>query len=119
MSSEVGKRMSRTRTSVIFGSMLVTRGSSRLLIDAAGEKAAVHREDLAVDEAGRFRSQKDARAGKLLELSEAAHRRAQQKFFSSLRSVEQRGVERRAVDAGGDRVDVHTARSPLHRQRAR
>jgi hypothetical protein len=53
------------------------RMNSRLLIDAACEKAAVNDEDFAIDETGRVGCQKNGGARQLFNLSEALQRRTQ------------------------------------------
>src|SRR5881398_353323 len=98
--------MSRTRTSVIF------IGASSL-IDATGEEAAVDGQHFAVDETGSMGGEKDARAGQLLHVAEAPHRRAKQELLAALGAVEQLRVERGAIDARRDGVHVDAAIAPL------
>ena len=64
-----------------------------LLIDAAGEEAAVDDEGLAGDEGGGVGGEVDGGADQLFGFSEAAHGGAHQEFLAAGRGVEQLGVE--------------------------
>ncbi len=55
-----------------------TPGIEVLLIHAAREKAAVHRQKVSRDEAGRFGREKNRGARELFRLTEAPHRGAHQ-----------------------------------------
>src|SRR5687768_8107410 len=61
--------------------------SGGLLVNAAGEKSAIHHQDFACNEAGRVGNQENCRAGQLFNLAETFHRRAQQEFLPALRFV--------------------------------
>src|SRR4051794_31333333 len=61
----------------------------QLLVDAAGEEAAIDHEDFAGHEAGSRGREEDAGAGKLRDAAEALHRRARQELPAAPGAVEQ------------------------------
>ena len=85
-----------------------------LLIDAAGQKAAVHREHVAGDETGALRSQENGGAHKFRQLSEAVHGRTQEKLFASFRTIEQLRIEFSAEYTRRDRIYADTMAGPLN-----
>ena len=64
------------------------------------------------DKAGGIGREKDRGADQLFRLSEAFHGSAQQQLLAARSSIEQRRIERRAEDAGGNGVDAN----PMLRQ---
>ena len=90
-----------------------------LLIHAAGEKAAVHREQVSGDEARRLGREKNRGARDFVRLTEAPHRRAHQELAAAIGAVEQPFVERRSEHTRQNRVDAHAVRRPLDRERFR
>src|SRR5712671_5564445 len=88
--------------------------TSRLLINAAGEKPTIHYQDFSGNKAGCVGSEKDRSAGQLFNFTKAFHRRAQQKLSTALASVQQFLIQRGAEHAGGNRIDVHAARRPFN-----
>ena len=90
-----------------------------LLVDSAGEKAAVHGDDFSRHETGRVGGEEDCDAGPLLDIAEATHRRAQKKLATALGLVQKPFVERGAEDSRRNRVDADAAPLPLDRERFR
>src|SRR5437764_4751934 len=88
-----------------------------LLIDPAGEKAAVHGDDFSRHKAGRVGGEEDRDAGQLLDVSEATHGRAQEELAAPLGLVQKPVVERGAEDARRNRVDADAVLRPLDRER--
>ncbi len=78
-----------------------------LLIDAAGHDAAVDYQQMTRDEAGSVGGEKHGGACQLIELAEALHGRAKQKFPPALCSVEKGGIQVRAQNAWNERVDTN------------
>src|SRR5580698_2382920 len=82
--------------------------ATSLLVDSAGEKAAIDNQGLASDERGCIGSKVDCCANQLFRFSEAAHGSAHEQFLSTRSAVKQLRVELGAKDAGGDSVDGDT-----------
>ena len=85
-----------------------------LLIDAAGQEAAIHREHVTGDEAGAFRSQENGGAHKFMQLSETVHRCAQEELPATFCTIEQLGVELSAKHSGSNSVYADTMAGPLN-----
>src|SRR5580658_1331296 len=90
------------------------RAGAALLIDGAGEEAAVDDDDFAGDEGRGLRGEEDGSAGELVGLAEAVHGRAHQKLFTARRALNERAIERRGKDAGSDGVYVDAFLSQLN-----
>src|SRR4051794_12496201 len=93
------------------------QGSSRLLVDSAGEEPAVHREQVTRDESCRIGREKYRRASELLGLAEATHRRSQQQLPTAIRTVEQALIQCGAKHPRQNGVHTHAVVRPLDRQR--
>src|SRR5579864_459914 len=65
------------------------------------------------DEAGGVGGQEDGGAGEFVELAETAHGGAQQELAAALGTVQERGVQIGAQDAGDERVDADAGSGPL------
>src|ERR1019366_6659336 len=88
-----------------------------LLVDAAGQEAAVDDQALSGDEGSGIGGKIECGSDHLFGLAETAHGRAHQQFFSARRVIEQIGIESRAEDARSDGVDRNSLLRPLHRER--
>src|SRR5258707_775628 len=88
--------------------------TSRLLINAAGEKPTIHHQDFSGYKAGCVGSEKDCSAGQLFNFTKALHRRAQQKLSTTLAVVEQLLIQCGAEYAGRNCIYVHAARRPFN-----
>jgi hypothetical protein len=89
------------------------------LVDAAREEAAIDSDDLPIHKAGRVGREKNCNARQFIDVPKSTHWRAQKKLAATLSFVEQLLIERGTKDARRDRVDTHSARRPLNRQRLR
>src|SRR5450432_3164572 len=79
---------SETRSKRLVALGLIERGNlALLLVDGAGQEAAVHAKHFAVDEAGGFRREEDGSADQLFQPAEAAHRGAHQELLAALGAV--------------------------------
>ena len=86
---------------------------STLLIDAAGQKAAVDHQHVASHIAGRIRRQKCCGSPEFINLPKTPHGGAHQEFFASLGTVEESRIQFRAHRAGCDRVHAYARRRPF------
>jgi len=86
----------------------------KLLVDSASQKTPVHGQHVTGDEAGAFRSEKDRRANKLMQLSKAFHGRAQQKFFPTLCAIEQLRVKVGAKYSRSNGIDADSTAGPFN-----
>jgi hypothetical protein len=77
-----------------------------LLIHAAGQKAAVHHQQVAGDKARGIGRKKYRSSSEFLHSPVAFHGRAQQKFPPSFRPIEESRIQIRAHHAGNQRVDI-------------
>src|SRR5205085_12029877 len=91
--------------------------SEPLLIDAAGEHAAIDDQYLAVYKTRRVRSQEDGGTGQLFNLAEAFHRRPQEEFAPALGFIQQLLIESRAKHARRNRIDANSMLRPFDGQR--
>ena len=88
---------------------LVLKCEAALLVDAAGQKAAVDSDHFTGDKRGCLRGQEDRCPRQFVGLAEAMHRRAQQQFLAARRALDKRRVQRRWKDARRNRIHVDTA----------
>lgn len=89
------------------------------MVHAACEKATVHDEHGAGNEAGRVGREKYRCADEVFELAEAFHGSAQDELASAAGAIEQGGVKVSAKNAGRDRVDADSLGRPFNRERFR
>src|SRR5664279_1916117 len=87
-----------------------------LLIHSAGEKSAVHNDDLSGNEAGGFRREKNCSADQFFRLAETSHWSPSQKLTATIRAVQEARVQISAEQAGCDRIHQHTVTRPLDGQ---
>src|SRR5579862_853825 len=99
--SQVGDAMSS-----ILASLIYTRG----------QEAAVHRDRLAGDEAGRVGRQQHGHADQLFQLAEAAHGGTHFQFAAALGPVQKLRIQIGAEDPRRDGVHVDSVARPLDRQ---
>lgn len=88
-----------------------------LLIDAAGQKTAIHDKHVPGDETGRVRSKKNGSADELFDFSEALHGSADEKFAAAFGAIEQFCVQVGAKDSGSDGIHADAVFGPLDGKR--
>src|SRR5882672_3059969 len=88
-----------------------------LLIDAAGEEAAVHRENVAGDETGCVGCEKDGGAGQFFKFSKASHWSTDFEFLAAFGAVQKACIEFRAKNPRSNRIYANTFAGPFDGER--
>ena len=89
-----------------------------LLIDATCHVASVYGQDFAVGEGTLGRSEVDSGSYDFVNVAEALHWSAHEKFVAA-RRVKQAAIQFGREDAGSDGIDADAAVAPLYRERSR
>ena len=102
---------------MIFYSMTKYLMIMNLLIHSAGQKSAIHRKNVAGNEASAFRSKKDGSAHQFVELAKASHGCTREKFPATLRAIQQLSIEFGAKNSRSDGIHAYTMAGPFNGQR--
>src|SRR6185503_8927877 len=88
------------------------RKRTSLLIHAARQEAAVHRDDLAAHETRSVGCEEDRGTRELVDVSKPLHRCAHEKLAATFSLVQQLLIERGAKDARRNSVHTHATTRP-------